>query len=93
MKYDFTELIDRHGKDAMAVDAVGKLPGFAPSKPKEGFDTIPMWVADMNFPTAKSIQEAIIKRAQHPSLVISNQATPTTRQSLIGTKNARAYQV
>lgn len=66
MKYDFTELIDRHGKDAMAVDAVGKLPGFAPSKPKEGFDTIPMWVADMNFPTAKSIQEAIIKRAQHP---------------------------
>lgn len=50
----------------MAVDAVGKLPSFAPSKPKEGFDTIPMWVADMNFPTAKSIQEAIIKRTHHP---------------------------
>ncbi len=67
MKYDFEHLLDRRGKDAMAVDAIGKLPGFAPSKPKEGFDTIPMWVADMNFPTAKSIQDEIIKRAQHPA--------------------------
>lgn len=55
MKYNFQELIDRHGKDSIAVDGIGKLPGFAPSKPKDGFDTIPMWVADMNFPTAKSI--------------------------------------
>lgn len=66
MKYNFQELIDRHGKDSIAVDGIGKLPGFAPSKPKDGFDTIPMWVADMNFPTAKSIQDEIIKRAQHP---------------------------
>lgn len=35
MKYDFTELIDRHGKDAMAVDAVGKLPGFAHQNQKK----------------------------------------------------------
>ena len=27
MKYDFTSVIDRRGKDAMAVDAVGKFPG------------------------------------------------------------------
>ena len=30
MKYDFTSIIDRRGKDAIAVDDVGKLPGFAP---------------------------------------------------------------
>ncbi|RVU69963.1 MULTISPECIES: MalY/PatB family protein [Lactobacillus] len=66
MKYDFTKLIDRHGHDAFAVDAIGSVPGFAPAKPRDGFDTIPMWVADMNFPTAKSIQDEIVKRVEHP---------------------------
>ena len=58
MKFDFTTIIDRHGKDALAVD-------FSPAKPREGFDLIPMWVADMNFATAPSIPEAIIQRTQH----------------------------
>ncbi len=66
MKYDFETVIDRHGMDSIAVDAIGHLPGFAPSTPKEGFDEIPMWVADMNLPTARSIQDEIIKRAEHP---------------------------
>ena len=65
MKYDFTTLMDRHGKDAMAVDGLGT--GFAPAPPKEGFDAIPMWVADMNFPTVPTIPQAIIARAQHPA--------------------------
>ena len=64
--YDFTSIIDRHGKDAIAIDAVGRIPGMAPAAPKPGFEVIPMWVADMNFPTAPSIQEEIIRRAQHP---------------------------
>ena len=63
MKYDFTTVMDRKGHDALAVDALG-LPGF-PGAPKEGFDAIPMWVADMNFPAAPSIPEAIIARAKH----------------------------
>lgn len=29
-------------------------------------EIIPLWVADMDFPTAPVIQEAILKRAQHP---------------------------
>lgn len=66
MKYDFESLIERHGMDAMAVDAVGIFPEMAPSRPREGFDEIPMWVADMNFPTSKSVQDAIINRAKHP---------------------------
>lgn len=64
MKYDFTSIIDRHGKDAMAVDGLG-LGGSAPQPPKEGFDIIPMWVADMNFLTVPTVPEAIIRRAQH----------------------------
>ena len=64
-KYDFETLIDRHGHDAIAVDGAGN--GFGPDRPTvEGYDFIPMWVADMNFPTADSIVDAIIERAKHP---------------------------
>ena len=65
MKYDFTSIRDRRGRDALAVDGLGA--GTAPPKPKEGFDPIPMWVADMNFPTVPTVAEAIIRRAQHPA--------------------------
>ena len=60
MKYDFTSIMDRHNMDAIAVD-------YPPGQPKEGFDVIPMWVADMNFPTVPTIPEAIIRRTQHPA--------------------------
>ena len=66
MKYDFTSIMDRHGMDAIAVDAPG-APGFSIRAPREDFDVIPMWVADMNFPTAPTIPEAIIRRTQHPA--------------------------
>lgn len=66
MTFDFTSHIDRLGKDAMALDDLGKNPGFAPGAPGEGFDPIPMWVADMNFATAPSIVEAMRKRLDHP---------------------------
>ena len=67
MKYDFTSIIDRRGKDAMAVDGLGKMPGFAPDRPKEGFDVISMWVADMNFPTAPAIIAEMEARIHHPA--------------------------
>lgn len=65
MNYDFTSVMDRHGMDALAVDALGN-PG-VPGAPKEGFDAIPMWVADMNFPTVPTIPQAIIERTKHPA--------------------------
>ena len=67
MKYDFTSIMDRHGKDAIAVDMIGQPGGFAPAAPLPGFDPIPMWVADMNFPVVPTIVEAMIARAQHPA--------------------------
>ena len=66
MKYDFTSILDRRGKDAIAIDMVG-APGSAYPAPRDGFDVIPMWVADMNFPVVPTIQEAMIRRAQHPA--------------------------
>ena len=65
MKYDFTTIMDRHGKDAIAVDGIG-MAG-KPELPDEGFDVIPMWIADMNFPTVPSVQEEIVKRVNHPA--------------------------
>ena len=65
MQFDFTSVLNRQGKDALAVDAIGAN-GMFPA-PREGFDIIPMWVADMNFPVAPSIQQAIAERLQHPT--------------------------
>lgn len=64
MKYDFDTMLSRSGMDAIAVDSIGKG---GPAAPKEGFDAIPMWVADMNFATCPAITEAVIKRAEHPA--------------------------
>lgn len=68
MKYDFTTMPDRSGKDALAVDAIGANVswGTAPTAPKAGFSKIPMWVADMNFATVPTIPQKIIQRAEHP---------------------------
>ena len=68
MKYDFTSIMDRRGKDAIAVDCLGEgNASFFPGKPREGYDAIPMWVADMNFPACPTIPETIIERAKHPA--------------------------
>ena len=58
MKYDFTTIMDRRGHDAIAIE---NLPG----EPKEGFDAIPMWVADMNYATAPAVVDAIRGRLEH----------------------------
>ena len=66
MKYDFTSIMDRRGQDAIAVDTAS-MSKFGMSAPKDGFDLIPMWVADMNFPVVPTVQEAMIRRAEHPA--------------------------
>ena len=66
MTYDFTTIMDRRGKDAIAVDGIGKI-SWAPKAPEDGFDAIPMWVADMNFPTCPAVTEAMISRVRHPA--------------------------
>ncbi len=66
MKYDFTSILERRGMDALAVDALGSG-GTAPNAPKAGFDVIPMWIADMNFPTVPTIPAAIVGRLEHPA--------------------------
>lgn len=66
MKYDFESVMDRHGRDSVAVDLPPRSP-MCQVNVRPGFDRIPMWVADMNFPTAPTITEAIIERSKHPA--------------------------
>ena len=72
MKYDFTSILDRSGSDAIAVNVDSAL-RFSPSagmraaQVRDGFPVIPMWIADMNFPTVPTVQEAIIRRTEHPA--------------------------
>ena len=63
MKYDFTTVLDRRGKDSTAADVIP----FANAHVKEGFEPIPMWVADMSLPVAPSVEAAIKKRMEMPN--------------------------
>jgi cystathionine beta-lyase len=58
MKYDFDTVCDRSNTDCAKWDAIKAIFG------RE--DVIPMWVADMDFPTAAPIVEALKRRAAHP---------------------------
>lgn len=61
MKYDFITVLDRTGADSIAanIDPWGVSP--APAQ------RIPMWIADMSFPTAPPILEAMHKRLAFPN--------------------------
>ena len=60
MRYDFDTFIDRRDTNSVKYDLRGKLFG------KE--DVLPMWVADMDFPVADFILDAIRERLKHPVL-------------------------
>ena len=66
MRYDFESVIDRRGTGALAVDGLGMPGGFAPERPDDGFDAIPLWVADMSFAAPSCITDAIERRVSHP---------------------------
>ena len=51
-RFDFESVIDRTNTNSLKWDLFG--------------DDLPMWVADMDFKVAPAIQNAILKRANHP---------------------------
>lgn len=55
--YDFDKITDRKNTGSIKVDLIGKeqLPQ----------DTIPLWVADMDFETAPEVRTALIRAAEH----------------------------
>jgi len=58
LKYDLDKVYDRKNSDSIKWNSLKSMFGSE--------DAIPMWVADMDFPIAQPIVEAIQKRAEHP---------------------------
>ena len=63
MKYDFTTIMDHRGHDILAADMIP----FTGAHICDGFSAIPMWIADMSFPTAPCILKAIEERLSFPN--------------------------
>ncbi|MBQ2961309.1 MAG: aminotransferase class I/II-fold pyridoxal phosphate-dependent enzyme [Oscillospiraceae bacterium] len=63
MKYDFTTVLDRSGHDLIATD---RIP-FEGLSVDEGFDAIPMWIADMSFPAAPPVIAEVSRRMEFPN--------------------------
>ncbi len=57
MKYDFNQICDRKNTNCFKWDFIQSIFG--------NDDVIPMWVADMDFPVAIPIVEALKRRAEH----------------------------
>ncbi|MBF0575279.1 MalY/PatB family protein [Dysgonomonas sp. GY617] len=56
-KYNFDQIIDRRGTNALKIDVLKERYGSE--------DLIPLWVADMDFLSPPAVTEAIIERAKH----------------------------
>lgn len=65
MKYDFTTYLDRTNTSSIAVDLSNSLGGVAIPPCKDGFDPIPMWIADMTLKTAPCVINKITERLGH----------------------------
>lgn len=56
-KYNFDQIIDRRGTNALKTDVLKERYGSE--------DLMPLWVADMDFLSPPAVTEAIIERAKH----------------------------
>ena len=57
--YNFDQIIDRRNTSCVKYDNLANVFGST--------DILPMWVADMNFPTVPTVQEAMAERIGHPA--------------------------
>ena len=68
MKYDFSQVIERNNTLSIKYD-------FAKERKKPS-DLLSLWVADMDFPVAQEIKEALIERCNHGIFGYSEVKTP-----------------
>ena len=80
MRYNFDEVIDRKGTDAVKIDAIPNIWG------RE--DLLPLWVADMDFATPPFIIEELRHRLQHEILGYTVR-TPRWASSIVNWQQSR----
>ncbi len=74
MQYNFDEIIDRRGTDALKVDAVPAIWGRN--------DLLPLWVADMDFATPPFILDELRSRLEH-EVIGYTMRTPRWASSIV----------
>ena len=80
MQYNFDQIIDRRGTDALKIDAVPTIWGRD--------DLMPLWVADMDFATPPFIMEALRRRMDH-EVIGYTVRTPQWASSIVGWQQSR----
>lgn len=80
MKYNFDEIIDRRGTDALKVDAIPGIWGRG--------DLLPLWVADMDFATPPFILNALRSRLDH-EIIGYTMRTPQWASSIVAWQQRR----
>ena len=80
MQYNFDEIIDRQGTDALKIDAIPNIWGRG--------DLLPLWVADMDFATPPFIIDALRRRLDHEILGYTMR-TPQWASSIVAWQQSR----
>ena len=80
MQYNFDQIIDRRGTDALKIDAVPNIWGRD--------DLMPLWVADMDFATPPFIMEALRRRMEH-EVIGYTVRTPQWASSIVAWQQSR----
>ena len=80
MQYNFDQIIDRRGTDALKIDAVPSIWGRD--------DLMPLWVADMDFATPPFIVEALRRRLDH-EVIGYTVRTPQWASSIVAWQQSR----
>ena len=80
MQYNFDQIIDRRGTDALKIDAVPSIWGRN--------DLMPLWVADMDFATPPFIVEALRRRLDH-EVIGYTVRTPQWASSIVAWQQSR----
>ena len=80
MQYNFDEIIDRQGTDALKVDAIPNIWGRN--------DLLPLWVADMDFATPPFIIDALRCRLEH-EIIGYTMRSPQWASSIVAWQQSR----
>ena len=80
MQYNFDEIINRQGTDALKVDAIPNIWGRD--------DLLPLWVADMDFATPPFIIDALRQRLEH-EIIGYTMRTPQWTASIVAWQQSR----
>ena len=80
MQYNFDEIIDRQGTDALKIDAIPNIWGRG--------DLLPLWVADMDFATPPFIIDALRHRLDH-EIIGYTMRTPQWASSIVAWQQSR----